>query len=478
MFSEPAVVALAVLCAALSLFAVAITAKHSKARGELRAEIAARAEEKRALEARVSVLESNDSALRSRFSAILDADAEALRIVGGARAEHAELEGRIAQLKADYAEKKLVFDRLVEQVAVFDETVAFAELGIYQPHFDFSDSETFKAAIIEVRDQQKAMVSGKRAVVCRTEWTVDGDKRKGKAMGDRGVKMALRAFNNECDAAIANVRWNNAVAMQKRIETAFEQINKLNEPLTVSIQSTYLALKLRELRLTHEMREKLKAEREERAELARVAREEQRLQRDLEQAEAEEAKFQRLLAQAKAEAERASGDKVQAFSQKIEMLERDLAEARARAERAKAMAEVTRCGYVYVISNVGSFGPDVVKIGLTRRLDPEDRIRELGDASVPFLYDIHAIIYSDDAPTIERALHKEFEASRVNVVNNRREFFRVSLEDVEKALARIAPGASFFKDVEAQEYRETLATRADRLATKEAAKSLDFPTSI
>ncbi len=475
---DPLVLVLSAVCAILLLIAASIAVKRRKTAEELRAEVADRAAEKASLEAKIASLKASEATLRERFSVILDADAEALKIVGAAREEHADLESKIATLRASYAERRQVFDRLVQQVAVFDETVAFAELGVYQPHFDFSDSETFKATIIEVRNQQKAMVSDKRAVICRTEWTIDGDKRKGKAMGDRAVKMALRAFNNECDAAIANVRWNNAVAMQKRIETAFEQINKLNEPLTVSIQGTYLALKLRELRLTHEMREKLKAEREERAELARVAREEQRLQRDLEQAEAEEAKFQRLLAQAKAEAERASGDKVQAFSQKIEMLERDLAEARARAERAKAMAEVTRCGYVYVISNVGSFGPDVVKIGLTRRLDPEDRIRELGDASVPFLYDIHAIIYSDDAPTIERALHKEFEASRVNVVNNRREFFRVSLEDVEKALARIAPGASFFKDVEAQEYRETLATRADRLATKEAAKSLDFPTSI
>ena len=117
---------------------------------------------------------------------------------------------------------------------------------------------------------------------------------------------------------------------------------------------------------------------------------------------------------------RAVGPKLEAFNTQIEMLERDLAEAHAKFERAQAMAEKTRSGYVYVISNVGSFGADVVKIGLTRRLDPSDRIRELGDASVPFVFDTHAIIYSEDAPALERALHAEFEPVRVKAQNYRK----------------------------------------------------------
>jgi hypothetical protein len=115
------------------------------------------------------------------------------------------------------------------------------------------------------------------------------------------------------------------------------------------------------------------------------------------------------------------------------------------------MAEKTKSGYVYIISNVGSFGEDVVKIGLTRRLDPSDRVRELGDASVPFLFDTHAMIYSEDAPALERALHAEFESRRINLKNYRKEFFKISLADVEQAVKRLAPEALFFKDIEAQD---------------------------
>ena len=149
-------------------------------------------------------------------------------------------------------------------------------------------------------------------------------------------------------------------------------------------------------------------------------------------------------------------------------LEAALAAAHAASERARAMAEMTRSGYVYIISNIGSFGEDVVKIGLTRRLDPDDRVRELGDASVPFGFDTHAMIYSDEAPTLEHALHAEFADRRINVANLRKEFFRVSLGEVEEAVTRLAPEAGFFKDREAQEWHETLARRNVALLQMEA----------
>jgi hypothetical protein len=119
-----------------------------------------------------------------------------------------------------------------------------------------------------------------------------------------------------------------------------------------------------------------------------------------------------------------------------------------------------------------------VKIGLTRRLDPADRIRELGDASVPFIFDTHAVIYSDDAPALERAIHTEFEPTRVNAQNRRKEFFRAKLDDVEATVKRLAPNAPFFKDIEAQDYRETLAKRSAALLTKEVAVAIAFPDSI
>jgi hypothetical protein len=301
---------------------------------------------------------------------------------------------------------------------------------------------------------------------------------KGQTMTSRNIRLTLRAFNGECDAAIANARWNNVNAMEKRILNARTQIDKHNESNVTHVTDAYLKLKLQELFLTHEYREKMKAEREERAETARLQREGQKLLRDLESAQEEEIRYQRMLDKAKAAAQSIVGPKMELFQEKIRMLEKDLTEAHAKVERAQAMVEKTRSGYVYIVSNVGSFGEDVVKIGLTRRLDPTDRVRELGDASVPFLFDTHAIIYSDNAPALERALHGEFEPVRINIQNYRKEFFRAKLADVEAAVARLAPDAPFFKDVEAQEYRETLAKRNAMLLALDAQLTQAFPDAI
>ena len=449
----------------------------------------------------VQVLEKGESATKFetkvrdfevRFALVLDAEKEAAAVVAKAdlakelaqkevsdlamkaRAEQLQIDA----LKTSYLQKKTVFDALVAQLAVYDDRLAFSELGLYEPHFDFDASESYKAEIERVRAQQKAMVSAKNAVVCHTNWTVDGSASKGKTMTDRNIRLTLRAFNNECEAAISNVRWNNANAMEKRITNAQAQIDKANASNQVVITDTYLKLKLRELYLAHEYQEKLKEEREERAEMARAAREEQKLAREIEDAEREEAKFQRMLERAQAEAAGSVGAKQDALLAQVQTLSEQLTEAHAKLERAQAMAERTKTGYVYIISNIGSFGPDFVKIGLTRRLDPIDRVRELGDASVPFFFDVHAIIYSDDAPALERALHAEFATTRVNATNLRKEFFRASIDQVEAAVKRLAPSAPFFKDIEAQEYHETLALRKQALATAAVAAEAVFPDAI
>lgn len=240
--------------------------------------------------------------------------------------------------------------------------------------------------------------------------------------------------------------------------------------MNLKISEGYVALKLSELYLTHEYREQLKAEKEERAEMVRVEREERKLLAEAEAAEKEERKYQLLLDRARSEAG--------ADASKIAALEAALADAHVASERARSMAEMTKSGYVYIISNIGSFGDDVVKIGLTRRLDPDDRVRELGDASVPFTFDTHAMIYSDEAPALEAALHREFADRRINMSNMRKEFFRVSLDEVEDAVGRLAPTASFFKDREAQEWHETMARRKENLAALQQAPRAMFPAEI
>ena len=407
-------------------------------------------------------------ATKSKYAPIISQEAEVARLQAIAGTLAADIE----KLRASYAEKRALFDRLEQHVAIYDERLAFAELGVYEPHFDFTDSEEFKVSIIAVRDRQKTMILAKRATICPTEWTVQDSKSKGQAMINRQARLTMRAFNNECEAAIANVRWNNAVAMGKRIHAAASSIDKENTSLNLTLNDGYVALKIEELRLTHEYRERLKAEKEERTDMARAEREEKKLIAEAEAAEREEAKYQALLEKAR------KGANSDGNMKRIEELEAALAEAHAASERARAMAEMTRSGYVYIISNVGSFGDDVVKIGLTRRLDPDDRVRELGDASVPFRFDTHAMIYSDAAPALEFALHKEFADRRINMSNFRKEFFRVSLDEVEEAVARLAPSASFFKDREAQEWHETLARRNIDLLELQSAAAKTLPATI
>ena len=403
--------------------------------------------------------------LKSKYSPIISIESELDQLRSSAEEARKETD----DIRAQYTDKRSTLRKLEQQVAIYDERIAFAELGVYEPHFDFGDSDTYKASIKEVRDRQKVMVSSKTATVCPTDWTVDGSRSKGQTMINRQTRLTMRAFNNECEAAIANTRWNNVVAMEKRILNAAKQIDNANTSMNLEIHEDYVALKLDELHLTHEFRERLKVEKDERAERARAEREEKKLLADAEAAEREERKFAELLSRAREQAGVDGG--------RIAELETKLVAAQAESKRARAMAQMTRSGYVYIISNIGSFGDDVVKIGLTRRLDPDDRVRELGDASVPFAFDTHAMIYSDDAPALEAALHKEFSDRRINASNLRKEFFRVALDEIEGAVRTLAPDASFFKDREAQEWHETLALRNQELVDMQKASD-EFPESI
>ncbi|WP_319530836.1 DUF4041 domain-containing protein [uncultured Cohaesibacter sp.] len=405
--------------------------------------------------------------LREKYSEPINIE----EMISALRDEKQKIEVDVEELRSSFTEKRTIMSKLEAQLAIYDDRLSFAELGVYEPHFDFGDSETYKAAIKEVREQQKQMVGSKEATVSAIGWTVDGSKSKGQTMMNRQIRLTLRAFNGEADAAIANARWNNVVAMEKRILNSAKQIDAANASTNLALNDDYVALKLDELHLTHEYREQLKTEKDERAEMARLEREEKKLIAEANAAAKREEEYSIQLEKARAE--------VGVDASRIAELEAQLAAAHAETERAQAMAQLTSSGYVYIISNVGSFGADIVKIGLTRRLDPNDRVKELGDASVPFTFDTHAMIYSEEAPALEHALHTEFADKRVNMANFRKEFFRVGLDEVEEAVKRLAPEASFFKDREAQEWHETLAKRAETLAQLQAgSSSKEIPMQI
>jgi len=385
------------------------------------------------------------------------------------------LEEKIVKLKVDYREKKRIYNNLKKEIALYNEEIELVELGLYKPYFNFDTSEKYKQEILWIKEQQKKMLSKKTAIFCKQEWVVEGSKSKGRAMTNRGIRLTSRAFNNECDVLIGKVTWNNIQKVEERIKRTFDAINKLNESTAIQIHTNYLDLKLRELKLTHEYKEKKRAEKEEQSEIRQQMREELKLEQEAQKALKEEEKYQKLLEKAKEDAEKSSGEKLLQLNEKIEALNQDLLEAHEKNQRAKSMAEQTRAGHVYVISNIGSFGENIYKIGMTRRLEPLDRVKELGDASVPFIFDVHAMIYSEDAPTLEKKLHKVFENKRVNLVNNRKEFFNITLDEVEEEVRKSFNDIEFIKTIEAREYNESKLIRSK---SREEIKITSFPDSI
>ena len=205
---------------------------------------------------------------------------------------------------------------------------------------------------------------------------------------------------------------------------------------------------------------KKQQQKEEQAEIRRQMREETKLEREVEKTFKEEEKYRKLLENAQTQATKAMGTELEKQKEQIALLIKALEEAKAQSARAISRAQQTRSGHVYVISNLGSFGENVYKIGMTRRLEPIDRVKELGDASVPFVFDTHAMIYSEDAPALEKALHKKFDHLRVNLVNQRKEFFKVDLSEIESEIKQLSPDAVFVKTIEAREYQETQSIKA------------------
>ena len=254
---------------------------------------------------KVFSLHKKSTGYENRFAEIIDADKELEKV----KAEHKQTTEDLSTLKNEYKKKKELYDQITNEIALYDEEMEMIDLSFYKPHFDFDTSEKYKNEITLVRAKQKTMLSDKTAIYGTQEWTVEGSKAKGKTMLNRAIKLTARAFNNECDAAIANVSWNNITRMEGRITKAYSTISKLNESNFIKISHEYLDLKIDELRLAHEYKEKKKQEREEQAEIKRRIREEAKLEQEAAKAAQEENRYQKLLEKAKKSAEKATGKK-------------------------------------------------------------------------------------------------------------------------------------------------------------------------
>ena len=427
--------------------------------------------------------------LKERYKDLIDRDAEIRKRdakISELSKKQSVLEGdyqsKLQALNSDYMKYKDIYDNLKRELSTLEETLEIQSFGLYKPHFEFSTSEEYKVKLEENYDRQKALIKRGGGTHCSTEWTVGGSKREGEKMTKDYAKLMLRAFNGECDASISRVRWNNVVVMEERMRKAFEVINKLGTVHNIYITQDYLDLKMQELHLAHELEEKLQKEKEEQRRIREQMREEEKVQREIEreekEAEDEEERYQKAIEKARAELAEAKGVELAELNEKVRDLEKELTEAQERKERALSRAQLTKSGHVYIISNIGSFGESVFKIGMTRRLDPSDRIRELGDASVPFPFDIHAMMYSENAPELEGKLHGHFESKRLNLVNDRKEFFNVTMSELEDFANKNNLGITVTKLAEAKEYRETLALRQQLVRQTQVPETNAFPATL
>ena len=348
---------------------------------------------------------------------------------------------------------------------MLDDEILVQEFGLYEPQFDFASALDYKEALTAIRATQKELIKNKQAVTGNSNWEVNGSASKGKKMVSDTQKLLLRAFNSECDELVSKVKYTNFDASLDKIYKSAETISKLGTIMNIAITQQYLSAKVKELRLAFEYQTQKQKEKEE----LKIARAEQR----------EQAKIQRELEEQRKKIEKEQTHYQTAFEKIKSQLalhpdDPDLLEKKAKLENQlgdidKALINIDyrqanmKAGYVYVISNIGAFGENVYKIGMTRRLEPQDRIDELGDASVPFNFDVHAMIFSDNAPALEAALHRAFEDRKLNMVNQRREFFNVTLDEIKEVIKKNFDKTVEFVDVpDAEQYRISLKMKANK----------------
>lgn len=369
------------------------------------------------------------------------------------------LNAQIEEIRAEYVVKKNYLDEVESRLKLYSNDLDLIDQGIYEPVFSFELSDEYKQALIQNKELQKEMVKHGKAVFFEDIWEIvgaNGKKKSGEKLTKNNIHLTLRAFNGECDAIISKVSWSNIHTASKKIADTFNSINKKNEINLIYISQVYLQLKLDELHLKFEYLEKLQQEKEERAELRRIQREEEKLLESIEDAEEQEREYEEKLAKIRKEIEKSAGEEQVRLQAQIDLLNEQLEDAHQKKERALSMAQQTKMGYVYIISNIGVFGENIYKIGLTRRIDPFERINELSDAALPFRFDVHAMIYSENAPELESKLHRHFNDRRINKVNYRKEFFEAKLEEIREIVSQFGHDALFHPIPEAKEYRQTL----------------------
>lgn len=356
-----------------------------------------------------------------------------------------EAELKIAELTQSKVQLQKELDELEKDVVCASVSVEAYE-GL--------KSDEVKNKLVLLKGQEDALIKSEGALLVTNSGT--------KRVVDSQKKQILRCFNSESASLINSVTAKNVDNVRTKLQRSFDALNKMFSVDGVQISQEFFALKLEELSLVYAYMIKLEEEKEQKKAIREQMVEEEKVRREIERAkqkiEKEESQFSNEVKKLMGYMQKAKDDvERQLYVDKIQELEDKLKALSSDKEKVLEREQNTRAGFVYIISNIGSFGENVYKIGMTRRLDPMDRISELSSASVPFPFDVHAFIFSEDAPALEALLHRHFQKNQVNKVNSKKEFFRVDLEEIKKLVLEEHNATVQFVDVpEASEYRETL----------------------
>ncbi len=359
----------------------------------------------------------------------------------------------VAALQRELEDLRRQLDDAIVHVNLDDDHVLQA-VGIYRYHHPLEHAASYKDRLKLINDQVSALVKSKQAIERSSMFTFDNSLAKGRKMTDDLSKLMLRAYNAEVDASIRSLKAGNVVTAKKRIEASRANIAKLGRMMEMRISDEFHSLRLKEVELTADFQmkkqEEREAEREERARLREEKQVQEELARQREALDKEQSHLQQALAGL---AETGETDPL------LEARLKEVADAIAHND---FRAANVRAGYVYVISNRGAFGEGVVKIGLTRRLEPRERIAELSGASVPFRFDVHALFFTEDAVGLEAELHEHFAMQRLNHANHRKEFFFATPEEVRSVLMdKVGSLLEFVEHADATEYFQSVGSWPD-----------------
>jgi hypothetical protein len=364
-------------------------------------------------------------------------------------ARNQQLTAELQSLTARIAQANVELAAVQADLINTSDVALLQSAGVYAYAHPLEDAVGYKDLLARLKDDTKSFVRNGEAVLASTNWQVNGSMAEGKKMVGDFSKLLLRAYNAEADNCVRTVRPHSRHTSVERLAKVSQTIARLGKTMNIHISDRYHQLRCQEIVLTADYRAKVEAEKEDARALREEMREQAAAARDFERAQAKWDKEQTHVESALAAlTSRGDGEGEAALR-----LRERLDEIEAGRAEVEALAANARGGHVYVISNVGAFGDGVVKIGMTRRLDPQDRIRELGDASVPFRFDVHALVQNHDAVGLERALHAHFADRRLNQVNLRREFFRATPAEVLQALQQI-PNANVVEFTELPEAAE------------------------